>query len=205
MDEVLRELDEVIAQALQKRRVHSVQDRGELTLHINASDLLDVMRWLHDDAATGFTMLMDVTAVDWLQRDPRFELVYHLLSPTLNARLRVKVPVDEETLVESVTGIWASANWPEREVWDMYGILFANHPDLRRILTDYGFEGHPLRKDFPLTGYSQVRYSETDKQVIYEPVSLTQEYRSFDFASPWEGMSGPARDGQPDDPNAGAA
>jgi NADH-quinone oxidoreductase subunit C len=113
------------------------------------------------------------------------------------------VPVDEETLVESVTGIWASANWPEREVWDMYGILFANHPDLRRILTDYGFEGHPLRKDFPLTGYSQVRYSETDKQVVYEPVSLTQEYRSFDFASPWEGMSGPT--GQSDDPNAGAA
>ena len=133
-------------------------------------------------------MLLDVTAVDYPERDERFEVVYHLLSLKHNQRVRVKLAADEETPVPSVTEVFNSANWLEREAWDMYGIYFSGHPDLRRLLTDYGFEGHPLRKDFPLTGYVEVRYDEDQKRVVYEPVKLSQEFRSFDFMSPWEGM-----------------
>ncbi len=133
-------------------------------------------------------MVLDVTAVDYPQRDERFEVVYHLLSLKHNQRIRVKLAAGEETPVPSVTEVFNSANWLEREAWDMYGIYFSGHPDLRRLLTDYGFEGHPLRKDFPLTGYVEVRYDEDQKRVVYEPVKLSQEFRSFDFMSPWEGM-----------------
>ena len=165
-----------------------VWDRGQATLHAGRDGLLELLTWLRDDSDCLFRMLIDVTAVDWPQREERFDVVYNLLSLRHNMRLRIKVPAGEETPVPSVTGIWSAALWLEREVWDMYGIYFSGHPDLRRILTDYGFEGHPLRKDFPLTGFKEVRYSEEEKRVVYEPVKLTQEFRRFDFMSPWEGM-----------------
>ncbi|MBY0430201.1 MAG: NADH-quinone oxidoreductase subunit C, partial [Rhodospirillales bacterium] len=134
-----------------------------------------------------FKQLMDLCGIDYPQREQRFEVVYHLLSMKHNQRIRVKAPTDEDTPVPSVTGVFSAANWFEREAWDMYGIFFADHPDLRRLLTDYGFEGHPLRKDFPLTGYVEVRYDDEQKRVVYEPVKLTQDFRTFDFLSPWEG------------------
>ena len=145
------------------------------------------MTYLRDNSGCQFKGLMDVTAVDWPARSPRFDVVYHLLSIRLNQRVRVAVTTDEETPVPSVSEVYSVANWFERETWDMYGIMFSGHPDLRRILTDYGFEGHPLRKDFPLTGHVEVRYDDEQKRVIYEPVTLTQEFRRFDFMSPWEG------------------
>ncbi|MEL6127457.1 MAG: NADH-quinone oxidoreductase subunit C, partial [Pseudomonadota bacterium] len=140
-----------------------------------------------EDAASQFTTLVDITAVDYPERERRFEVVYHFLSMTQNQRIRVKAAVREREILPSITGIHPSANWFEREVFDMYGVMFSGHPDLRRILTDYGFRGHPLRKDFPTTGYTEVRYSEEEKRVVYEPVKLTQDYRQFDFMSPWEG------------------
>jgi NADH-quinone oxidoreductase subunit C len=148
-----------------------------------------VLTYLRDNGACQFTQLVDVTAADYPSRPERFEVVYSLLSITNNTRVRVKISASEETLVPSVNGVFGSANWFEREVWDMYGILFSDHPDLRRILTDYGFEGHPQRKDFPLTGYVELRYDEEQKRVVYEPVKLTQDFRSFDYLSPWEGMT----------------
>jgi NADH-quinone oxidoreductase subunit C len=160
---------------------------GELTVLTTPERLPEVLAFLRDDPACGFTTLIDITAVDWPGREKRFEIVYHLLSMHRNQRIRVKADVAEGALVPSVTGVWPSADWYEREVFDMYGLLFSGHPDLRRILTDYGFSGHPLRKDFPTTGYVEVRYDEKAKQVVYEPVKLTQEYRQFDFMSPWEG------------------
>lgn len=150
--------------------------------------ILSVLKLLRDDADLQFRQLTDLTAVDYPERPARFELVYILLSISENCRVRVCVPIDEDAVAPSVTELFSSANWAEREVWDMFGIYFSGHPDLRRLLTDYGFEGHPLRKDFPLTGYVEVRYSETQRRVVYEPVHLTQEYRDFDFLSPWEGM-----------------
>ena len=160
-----------------------------------------VLTYLRDDEECRFTQLMDVCGVDYPDRLQRFEVVYHLISIRLNARVRVKLAVDEMTAVPSVTGIFPTANWFEREVWDMYGVFFADHPDLRRILTDYGFDGHPQRKDFPLTGYVELRYDEDQKRVVYEPVKLTQAYRSFDFLSPWEGTDY----GLPGDEKKGAA
>ena len=148
-----------------------------------------MLTFLRDDANCQFKLLMDVCGVDYPDRDERFDVVYNLLSLKLNQRVRVKVTTDEDTPVPSVTGVFRSANWYEREAWDLYGIFFSDHPDLRRILTDYGFEGHPLRKDFPLTGYVEVRYDDEQKRVVYEPVKLTQEFRTFDFLSPWEGMT----------------
>ena len=160
---------------------------GELTVQVTMDGLLPLMAHLRDGAGYRFTSLVDITAVDHPTRPARFDMVYHMLSMFTNGRVRVKVAVAEDTMVPSLTGIYPAANWFEREVFDLFGILFSGHPDLRRILTDYGFRGHPLRKDFPTTGYTEVRYDEVQKRVVYEPVSLTQEYRRFDFMSPWEG------------------
>lgn len=161
--------------------------REELTLEATASDLVALIEFLKTDEQCRFASLVDITAIDYPGDERRFCVVYHFLSMYRNQRIRVKARVREEEIVPSITGIFPAANWFEREVFDMFGILFSGHPDLRRILTDYGFRGHPLRKDFPTTGYTEVRYDEVSKRVVYEPVSLTQEYRQFDFMSPWEG------------------
>ena len=160
---------------------------GELTVVVPAQSVVSVLRTLRDDPQCQFEQLIDICGVDYPEREQRFDVVYHLLSPRQNLRLRVKCAVDEATPVPSVVELFACANWYEREAYDMYGILFSGHPDLRRILTDYGFQGYPLRKDFPLTGYVEVRYDDQQKRVVYEPVRLPQEFRSFDFLSPWEG------------------
>lgn len=159
---------------------------GELTLAARRDDWLAVLQHLRD--IEGFSTFIDICGVDFPERPERFEVVCHLLSMSANLRVRIKTATDEDTPVASASALWPCADWFEREAFDMYGILFSGHPDLRRILTDYGFSGHPLRKDFPLTGYLEVRYDEEQKRVIYEPVKLTQEYRNFDFLSPWEGM-----------------
>jgi NADH-quinone oxidoreductase subunit C len=161
--------------------------RGELTIRVQASTIARVLTYLRDDPNCQFKLLVDLCGVDYPEREARFEVVYHLLSPRQNHRIRVKVATDETTPVPSVTSVFSSAMWYEREAWDLYGIYFSDHPDLRRLLTDYGFEGHPLRKDFPQTGYVEVRYDDEQKRVIYEPISLRQDWRSFDFLSPWEG------------------
>lgn len=162
---------------------------GELTLIVDGARIAEVLTTLRDDPAFRFEVLIDICGVDWPAREKRFDVVYHLLSPRLNQRVRLKVETDEETAVPSVIDVFPAANWYEREAYDMYGILFSGHPDLRRLLTDYGFQGHPLRKDFPLTGYVEVRYDDEAKRVVYEPVRLVQEFRSFDFESPWEGAN----------------
>jgi NADH-quinone oxidoreductase subunit C len=164
-------------------------EQDELVAFAARDGLPALMTMLRDDPRFAFEQCMDVCGVDWPDRAERFEVVYNLLSVSLNQRLRVIVSTDELTPVPSVCGVWPAVTWWEREVWDLYGIVFAGQPDLRRILTDYGFEGHPLRKDFPLTGYVEVRYDEDRKQVVYEPVRLTQDFRSFDFLSPWEAMT----------------
>jgi NADH-quinone oxidoreductase subunit C len=164
---------------------------GELTLIVDAKKIVEVLTKLRDDAGCKFEVLIDICGVDWPAREKRFDVVYHLLSPRLNQRIRLKLHVDEETPVPSVIDVFPAANWYEREAFDMYGILFSGHPDLRRLLTDYGFQGYPLRKDFPLTGYVEVRYDDEAKRVVYEPVKLVQEFRSFDFQSPWEGAHYP--------------
>jgi len=160
---------------------------GELILNIKRESIIPVLRFLHDDNRVQFISVIDICGVDYPADQMRFEVVYHLLSPKLNQRIRVKLRTDEETPVDSATSVYPGADWFEREAWDMYGILFAGHPDLRRLLTDYGFDGHPLRKDFPLTGYVEVRYDDEHKRVVYEPVELRQEFRDFDYESPWEG------------------
>ena len=159
------------------------------------------LSFLRDDPKCRFTVLCDICGVDYPDRPERFDVVYNLLSLKLNQRIRLKVETDEEQPVPSAIGLFSAAGWLEREAWDLFGIYFADHPDLRRILTDYGFEGHPLRKDFPLTGYVELRYDEEQKRVVYEPVKLKQEFRSFDFLSPWEGMDSPAgrREGSAED------
>jgi NADH-quinone oxidoreductase subunit C len=161
--------------------------RGELTLKVTREDIVRVLTVLRDDPACRFEVLIDICGVDFPERDNRFEVVYHLLSPRQNQRIRIKCETNEDTPVPSAVDVFPAANWFEREAYDMYGILFSDHPDLRRILTDYGFQGYPLRKDFPLTGYVEVRYDDAQKRVVHEPVKLTQEFRSFDFMSPWEG------------------
>jgi NADH-quinone oxidoreductase subunit C len=158
---------------------------GELTLTLAREAIVDAVAFLRDKA--GFISIIDVCGVDYPEREVRFDVVYHLLSPTRNQRLRLKVMTDEDTPVPSITGLFPGADWFEREAYDLYGILFSGHPDLRRILTDYGFDGHPLRKDFPTTGFVEVRYDEERKRVVYEPVKLAQEFRNFDYLSPWEG------------------
>ena len=164
---------------------------GELVLHVALADLVSVLKAVRDDTELAVTQLSDLTAVDFPERPERFDVVYQMLSVNNNMRLRIITRADEGDIVPSVIGLFRSADWAEREVWDMFGIYFSGHPDMRRLLTDYGFEGHPLRKDFPLTGYVEVRYSDTERRVVYEPVHLNQEYRDFDFLSPWEGMQLP--------------
>ncbi len=162
---------------------------GELVLHATRDSLVELCIALRDTPGLAFEQVMDIAGLDWPDRSPRFEVVYNLLSVSLNQRVRVIVATDDATPVPSVHTVWPVATWWEREAWDMFGILFAGQPDMRRILTDYGFEGHPLRKDFPLTGYVEVRYDEDRKAVVYEPVKLTQDFRNFDFVSPWEAMT----------------
>lgn len=160
---------------------------GELTVDVALPNIVGLVEWLKSDPTCGFSTLVDITAVDYPERARRFDVVYHFLSMYQNQRIRLRVAVREEEMVPSITGVHPSAGWFEREVFDMFGLIFSGNPDLRRILTDYGFRGHPLRKDFPTTGYTEVRYDEVLKRVVYEPVSLVQEYRQFDFMSPWEG------------------
>ena len=189
MSEILSNLGHYV----QEKNAQSVLSfeivKGELIVYIRAGDIVPVASFLRDDATCMFTQLIDITAVDYPERPERFEVVYQFLSMKNNNRIRVKLSTDENTPVESVVSIFSSANWFERETWDMYGVMFANHPDHRRILTDYGFDGHPLRKDFPMTGYVELRYDQDLKRVVYEPVKLTQDFRKFDFLSPWEGMT----------------
>jgi NADH-quinone oxidoreductase subunit C len=187
MDEKLSAFGETVAGALGEAVTGHAVAYGELTVNARAQDIVAVMRFLRDDPRCRFVNITDVTAVDWPQREKRFDVVYHLLSPTLNARLRVKVETDETTPVASVIGVFPGADWFERELYDLYGVLITGHPDMRRLLTDYGFEGHPLRKDFPTTGFVEVRWDDSVKRVVYEPVRLNQEFRNFDFLSPWEG------------------
>jgi NADH-quinone oxidoreductase subunit C len=191
MSDSLRELGDYIAGALGAAVVASRVELGELTIEARAADIVKVAKFLRDDANCLFKQLIDICGVDYPERAQRFDVVYHLLSLKKNLRIRVKAKVGEEEAIASVDGIWHAAQWFEREAYDMYGIYFSDNPDLRRILTDYGFEGHPFRKDFPLTGYIEVRYDEAQKRVVYEPVELRQEFRSFDFLSPWEGMLQP--------------
>jgi NADH/F420H2 dehydrogenase subunit C len=167
--------------------IYSVHyDRGELTVIVPYSRLYDTIRFLRDNTNCQFRTIIDICVVDYPERTNRFEVVYNLLSVKYNIRLRVKTSVNEITPVDSITPIFKGANWFEREAWDLYGVFFSGHPDLRRILTDYGFEGHPMRKDFPLSGYVEVRYDEVQKRVVCEPIELSQEYRDFNFASPWD-------------------
>lgn len=187
MTDALAELGEMISTAQSDAVLGHAVSHGELTLHCSVSGLRLLVTHLRDNAACAFTTMLDITAVDYPERDDRFEVVYHFLSMPQNQRVRVKLSVAENEIIPSIVDLHPSANWFEREVFDMYGVMFSGHPDLRRILTDYGFRGHPLRKDFPTTGYTEVRYDETQKRVVYEPVSLVQEYRQFDFMSPWEG------------------
>jgi NADH-quinone oxidoreductase subunit C len=182
----LVELQARVTAALGGSVVSASIANGELSLNSRRDDIIVVLQHLRD--IEGFTSFVDVCGVDYPERKERFEVVYHLLSMSNNTRVRIKISTDEDTPVASACALWPAADWFEREAFDMFGILFSDHPDLRRILTDYGFHGHPLRKDFPLTGYTEVRYDETQKRVIYEPVKLVQEYRNFDFLSPWEGM-----------------
>ena len=161
--------------------------RGELSLEVEPGEIVRALKFLRDDPNCRFTMLIDICGVDWPQRERRFDVVYHLLSLAKNLRIRVKVETDENTPVASVVPLFPAANWFEREAFDMYGVTFADHPDLRRLLTDYGFSGFPLRKDFPLTGHVELRYDDDLKRVVYQPVQLVQEFRDFDFMSPWEG------------------
>ena len=187
MSEALNELSEQIEAAKGAALVSSAAANGELTVTTNPGALIELLTWLKTNGAMQFTTLVDICGVDWPGREARFDVVYHLLSMRQNQRLRVKVAVAEDQFAPSCVSVFPCADWFEREVFDMYGVMFSGHPDLRRILTDYGFRGHPLRKDFPTTGYVEVRYDEEQKRVVYEPVSLVQEYRQFDFMSPWEG------------------
>ncbi|MGA7303221.1 MAG: NADH-quinone oxidoreductase subunit C, partial [Rhodothermales bacterium] len=188
MDLALRDLGDYIEAALSEAVIAVDLAGDELVVKVHRERIVRVLTFLRDDVNCQFKQLMDVCGADYPEREDRFEIVYNLLSLTHNQRIRVKLQTDARSPVPTVTGVFNSANWWERETWDMYGVYFRDHPDLRRILTDYGFEGHPLRKDFPLTGYVEVRYDDLEKRVVYEPVKLTQDFRSFDFLSPWEGI-----------------
>jgi NADH-quinone oxidoreductase subunit C len=187
MDDMLDRLGLMIGTALGASVSGHAVAHGELTVTAKAADIVKVARFLRDDPGCQFICIIDVTAVDWPGRERRFDVVYHFLSPRLNQRIRVKVQTDEVTPVPSLVEVFRGADWFERETYDLYGVLFSGHPDMRRILTDYGFEGHPLRKDFPLTGFVEVRYDDEQKRVVYDKVKLAQEFRTFDFLSPWEG------------------
>lgn len=187
MNDALRELATLL-EAKQSAAIISCEVvRDELIVRVSSKELINFVQFLKQDSACQFTTLIDITCIDYPDRDPRFDVVYMFLSMVQNLRIRLKVDVADGGQIQSITSLHPSASWPEREVFDMFGVVFANHPDLRRLLSDYGFRGHPLRKDFPTTGYTEVRYDEVEKRVVYEPVKLTQEYRQFDFMSPWEG------------------
>jgi NADH-quinone oxidoreductase subunit C len=187
MAEALQDLGDHIAAKLGAAITGATCAYGELTLEAKATEIVRVLTFLRDDPDCGFVCFIDICGADYPDREQRFDVVYHLLSPYKNRRIRVKIRTDEETPVPTAIPVFPAANWYERETFDLYGVLFADHPDLRRILTDYGFAGHPLRKDFPLTGLVEVRYDDEAKRVVYEPVKLVQEFRSFDYLSPWEG------------------
>ncbi|MFV0476072.1 MAG: NADH-quinone oxidoreductase subunit C [Pikeienuella sp.] len=187
MSDALLELSDLIEAAKGGLVSSSAVAYGELTIETTPGAIIELLKFLEGNGAMRFTTLIDVTGVDYPGREKRFDVVYHLLSMRQNQRIRIRVPVAEDEFIPSCVEIYPAADWFEREVFDMYGIMFSGHPDLRRILTDYGFRGHPLRKDFPTTGYVQVRYDDEQKRVVYEPVTLVQEYRQFDFMSPWEG------------------
>ena len=189
MDQALQDLGDYIVAALPRDVIGTEGICGELIVTVRTAAIGDVLSFLRNDSNCQFKVLVDICGADYPQREARFEVVYNLLSLTQNQRIRVKLKVDEDTPVPTATQIYSAAGWFEREAWDLYGIMFSDHPDLRRILTDYGFEGHPLRKDFPLTGRVEVRYDEAQKRVVYDPVQLTQDFRTFDFLSPWEGMN----------------
>ena len=188
MDEALKDLGDYIAAALPQDVIGTEVAFGELAVTVRPASIVRVLSFLRDDSTCLFKVLIDLSGADYPEREARFEVIYSLLSMSQNQRVRVKLSVGEDDPVPSATGVYSAAGWYERETWDMYGIYFSDHPDLRRILTDYGFEGHPMRKDFPLTGRVEMRYDETQKRVVYDPVKLTQDFRSFDFLSPWEGM-----------------
>lgn len=191
MDLALNDLGELIATALTNEVIAAGVAADELCVEVRGEAIVKVLTFLRDDANCQFKVLVDVCGVDYPNREERFEVVYNLLSMTLNQRVRVKLAADEKKPVPSVVSVFSSANWWEREAWDMFGIYFSGHPDLRRIMTDYGFEGHPLRKDFPLSGYVEIRYDDEQKRVVYEPVKMAQDFRSFDFTSPWEALDAP--------------
>jgi NADH-quinone oxidoreductase subunit C len=188
MSEALTALGADILAALPGKATAAHVGYGDLTIEAQAADIVEVIRTLVQDPRFAFINFIDLCGADYPAREKRFDVVYHLLSPRHNRRVRVKVQADETTPVPSIIDVFPAANWFEREAYDFYGMVFSGHPDLRRILTDYGFEGHPLRKDFPLTGFVEVRYDDAEKRVVYEPVQLVQEFRNFDFLSPWEGM-----------------
>jgi NADH-quinone oxidoreductase subunit C len=187
MDETLEKLGESVAAALAGSVVGYWVAHGELTVTATTRDIVKVATFLRDDARCQFWNLIDITAIDWPSRERRFDVVYHFLSPKQNRRIRVKIEAGEDTPVPSIIDVFPGADWFERETYDLYGVLFTGHPDMRRLLTDYGFEGHPLRKDFPLTGFVEVRWDDEQKRVVYDKVRLAQEFRNFDFLSPWEG------------------
>ncbi len=191
MNDRLDALGQAIARALPESVAGFEVAKAELTLAARAADIVKVVTFLRDDPGCQFFAFVDVTAVDWPQREKRFDVVYHLLSPTKNWRVRIKVETDDGTPVPSIVDVFPGANWFEREAFDLYGVVFEGHPDMRRILTDYGFSGHPLRKDFPLTGFVEVRWDDEQKRVVYDKVQLAQEFRNFDFLSPWEGPDYP--------------
>ena len=185
----LLELEKIVNSQLASKITRSKIENNELVFEIKEDDLVETIQFLKSNEKCKFKQLIDIAGVDYPDDEKRFQLIYLLLSHEFNLRIKISIKFDDKQVINSITKIFPSANWMEREVFDMYGIRFKNHPDLRRILTDYGFKGHPLRKDFPLTGFNEVRYSEKDKKVIYEPVKLEQNYRNFDFESPWEGTN----------------
>ena len=189
MIESLKKLEKFINSELASKIQKSIIEQNEFLIEIDESDLIEVVQFLKSNEKSKFRQLIDIAGVDYPEEEKRFQLVYLFLSHENNNRIKISIRFQIDQIISSITKIFPSANWMEREVFDMYGIKFKNHPDLRRILTDYGFKGHPLRKDFPLTGFNEVRYSEKEKKVIYEPVKLEQNYRNFDFESPWEGTS----------------
>jgi NADH-quinone oxidoreductase subunit C len=200
--ESLTDLSAHLKEKLGSKLVDSALAYGELTIKIEAADIVDVLSFLKTDPQCQFVSIIDICGADYPQREKRFDVVYHLLSPRRNRRIRVKVETDEDTPVPSAFSVFPGADWYERETYDLYGVLFSGHPDLRRLLTDYGFEGHPLRKDFPLTGFVEVRYDDQEKRVLYEPVRLNQEFRKFDFLSPWEGADYPLPGDEKAEPKA---
>ena len=206
MNQALQDLGDYIKGAMPEAIMSAQLINDELVLIAQPQPIARILLFLRDDSNCLFKTLIDICGVDYPERKRRFDVVYHLLSLRHNQRIRIKLQIDDDVVVPSAIGVFSAAGWYEREAWDLYGIMFTNHPDLRRLLTDYGFDGHPMRKDFPLTGFVEVRYDEVQKRVVYEPVALTQDFRSFDFTSPWEGtdyvLPGDEKAG-PNDPGEG--